>query len=92
MGRTIDILEEAMSDIVNDGSRMLSEFFMCNIWAELLVEIPDFQSYMRYLFYEKQQPTINKNQFNLPDFMTSKVVQFDLLKAELVYPSMDKKN
>ena len=62
---------------------------MCNIWAELLVEIPDFQSYMKYLFEEKQQPTINKNQSNLPNFMTSKVVPFDLLKAELFYPNRD---
>ena len=89
MGRTIDILEEAMSNIVTDGSRMLSEFFMCNIWDELLLEIPEFQSYMNYLFEEKQQPTINKHQSNLPDFITSKVLPFDLLKAELFYPNRD---
>ena len=31
MGRTIDMLEQTMSDIVNDGSRMLSKAFMSGI-------------------------------------------------------------
>ena len=52
MGKTIDMLEETMSDIVNDGSQMLSELFMCDIWTELLVEIPEFKLYMKYLFEE----------------------------------------
>ena len=89
MGRTIDMLEKTMSDIVNDGSRMLSELFMCGIWTELLVEIPAFKLYMTYLFEEKQKPTINNNQSNLPDFIDSKVLPFDLLRAELFYPSRD---
>ena len=36
MGRTINILEQAMSDVVNDGPKMLSEPFMSSIWDKFL--------------------------------------------------------
>ena len=68
---------------------MLLDAFMSAIWKELLLEIPDFKSYMTYMFEQKQTPSIVKNQSNLPDFIDSKVIPFDMLKAELFYPSRD---
>ena len=65
MGKTIDVLEKAMSDVVNDGSKMLIEGFMCSIWDDFLLEIPEFKEYMKYMFEEKEAPIIVKHKSNL---------------------------
>ena len=68
MGKVIDLLEEAMITISNDGSRMLSNEFMMSIFQSLKDNLPEFAEFMDFMFEHKETPTIIKNESNLTDF------------------------
>ena len=89
MGKVIDLLEKAMIKISNDGSIMLCEAHMMSIFQPLIDTIPEFAEFVEFMFEHKESPTIIKNESNLTDFNNSKVLPYDLLRAELFYPTRE---
>ena len=89
MGRAIDILEFALSNTANDRDQMTSKELMMVIFKQLLDTLPEFQLYMNFMFEIKEAPTIVKNQSNLMELNSLKVLPYDLLRAELFYPNQD---
>ena len=89
MGKVIDLLEGAVITISNYGSRMLSDEFMMSIFQSLKDDLPEFAEFMDFMFEHKETPTILKNESNLTDFNNSKVLPYDLLRAELFFPARE---
>ena len=79
MGDVVDTLEGAMEEIAMDGKLMLNEDFAMNIFSKFQ---DPFNKYLVNIFEQK---------FNNPiGGMTSVdniVIPFDLLRAELFYPT-----
>ena len=62
---------------------------MMSIFQPLIETIPEFATYVEFMFEHKESPTIIKNESNLTDFNNSKVLPYDLLRAELFYPTRE---
>jgi hypothetical protein len=80
MSRVVNMLEEAMEEVAEDGSKMLDEDFMMSIFSDIMEQVEPFQAYLDYIFEEKLSYPVgshNKDDAQLP---------FDLLRAELFYP------
>ena len=89
MGKVIDLLEDAMIIISNDGSRMLSDDFMMSIFQSLKDDLPEFEEFLNFLLEHKETPTIIKNGSDLTDFNNLKVLSYDLLRVELFFPARE---
>ncbi len=44
MGCTVDMLEDVFNKICNDGSLILDDDFMMNIFSEIIVEVKPFEN------------------------------------------------
>lgn len=83
MGLTVDLLEDAFSQIENDGKLILNEEFMMNIFCPIMDKIPPFQEYLQHMFEEKRTFALGSRKDN------DRWLPFDELIAELFYPSVD---
>ena len=79
MGRAIDILHSACSDIVANTRLIHDKSFMMNIFDELVSELPEFKEYMTREFETKTSNFVVKSQ--------TKAVPNKMLLEELFTPS-----
>ena len=80
MARVADMLETAMEVVANDGSKMLDEDFIMNIFQDIVDQVDPFKEYLDFIFEEKQSyPVGSRSKDNA-------LLSFDQLHAELFYP------
>ncbi len=80
MGRAIALLHDAFVEIQSDGSLLLEQDFIMNIFSPLYNEIPPLKQYLDYHFEEKEGNLIGSN--NKHD----RVLAIDKAIAQLFYP------
>ena len=61
MGRAITLLNDAFVEIQSDGSLLLEQEFIMNIFSLLYEEIPPLKEYLDYHFEEKEGNVIGSN-------------------------------
>ena len=61
MGRVIDLLHAALSEIQTDGSLMLDYEYVMSIFQPLFNDLPEFESYMRDFLEEKSGLVVGSN-------------------------------
>ena len=54
MGRAIDLMYDAFSEVESNGELMLDEDFIMRIFSPLYGELPEFEEYLTYFFEEKE--------------------------------------
>ena len=89
MGKAINLLKTALIAIVDDGNLMLKDDFMMSIFKLIADKVPDFEEHLDYMLEQNETPTITKHQSNINEFNNSKVLPYDLLRAELFYPQRE---
>jgi hypothetical protein len=79
MGKALDSMEAAFESILDDGELIVDEdFMMNNLFLDLSETIDPFKEYLEYVFEEKR---------SIVGSSGDKVLPWDLLCAELFYPS-----
>ncbi len=53
MGWTVDLMEEAIEKIANDGEMMLDKEFMTNIFERIVDQVEPFAEYLEFIFENK---------------------------------------
>eukprot|EP00957_Ditylum_brightwellii_P201432 15325599-Ditylum_brightwellii.AAC.1 len=81
MGRSIDTVCEAFLEVQLDGSKMLDEDFIMNIFSPFYEELLELDDCIAYYFEEKE--------LNVIGSCTKKdhVLAIDEARAELFYPT-----
>eukprot|EP00957_Ditylum_brightwellii_P130698 9970640-Ditylum_brightwellii.AAC.1 len=81
MGRSIDMVYEAFLEIQLDGTKMLDEDCIMNIFSLFYEELPELEDYITYYFEEMKS--------NMIESCTKKdhVLAIDKARAELFYPT-----
>ena len=86
MGKAIDALENALIEIQSDGEFFLNEEFMNDIFKRIYTDddgnaapLQPLEDAMQYMFEEKQTNQLDG----------SKVLPYDVLNAELFYPTRE---
>ena len=82
MGIVVDLIEKAMISVSEDGELLLDEDFMMNIFSDKEDCVDPFADYITHLFEEKQSNGVSGSRRK-----EDKVLPFDLLRAELFYPT-----
>ncbi len=77
MGRMLDMLEDALTMIVDQEEFFLCEPFMMSIFDELLLSIPSFSEFMTYYFEGKKSAKVDG---------TGKDFPYQKLREELFHP------
>jgi hypothetical protein len=54
MSRVINIIYDFAKDLLADGSKLLDDDFMLNLFSPLYEELPEFKQYMTYYMEEKE--------------------------------------
>jgi hypothetical protein len=80
MGRAITLLHDFFVEIQSDGSLLLEQDFIMNIFSPLYKEIPPLKQYLDYHFEEKEGNVIGSNKEH------DCVLAIDKSMAELFYP------
>jgi hypothetical protein len=80
MGRAITLLHDAFVEIQSDGSLLLEQDFIMNIFSPLYKEIPPLKQYLDYHFEEKEGNVIGSNKEH------DRVLAINKAMAELFYP------
>lgn len=81
MGWTVDLMEAAFEEIAKDGSKLLDEDFMMNIFKEIIDKVALFRDYLQFMFEEKQSSPVGSR------WEEDKVLPFDELRAAVFYPT-----
>ncbi len=80
MGRAITLLHDSFVEIQSDGSLLLEQDFIMNIFSPLYKEIPPLKEYLNYHIEEKEGNVIGSNKEH------DCVLAIDEAMAELFYP------
>ena len=80
MGKAIALLHDAFVEIQSDGSLLLEQDFIMNIFSPLYNKIPPFKQYLDYHVEEKEGNVIGSNNEH------DRVLAIDEAMAELFYP------
>ena len=54
MANVVDIMDKAFNKVVTDGSKMMNEKFMMDMFSKLTRKIPPFADYLTYMFSENE--------------------------------------
>ena len=81
MGRTLDMLEDAFIKISSDGTLLLDEDFVMNIFSDIVDEVEPFDKYLHFMFNEKSSNPVGTSDRD------HKVQPYQLLREELFYPT-----
>jgi hypothetical protein len=81
MGDVVD-MEDAMEEIAGDGKLMLNDDFVMNVFSKFQEKIDPFDEYLMFLFEEKLMNPIGGS-----TSVDDKMIPFDLMRAELFYPT-----
>ena len=80
MERAIKLLHDAFIEIQGDGSLLLEEDFIMNIFASLYDELPPFKEYQNYHLEEKEGNVIGSRKEE------ERVLTIDEAMVELLWP------
>ncbi len=80
MGRAVTLLHDTFVDVQGDGSLLLEENFIMNIFSPLYKEIPPLKQYLDYHFEEKEGNVIGSNKEH------DCVLAIDKAMADLFFP------
>jgi hypothetical protein len=80
MGRAITLLHDAFVEVQRDGSLMLDEGFIMNIFSSLYDELPPLKQYLDYHLEEKEGNVIGSRKED------DHVLAIDEAMAELFWP------
>ena len=80
MERAIKLLHDAFIKIQGDGSLLLEEDFIMNIFASLYDELPPFKEYQNYHLEEKEGNVIGSRKEE------ERVLTIDEAMVELLWP------
>ena len=81
MGKCVDLMEEAFLRIADDGELILNEDYMMNIFKPIRDTVKPLDEYLTMMFEEKQGNVLSSR------LEEGKVLPYDLLRAELIYPT-----
>ena len=83
MGTMLDLMEECFVAITDNGMLMLDESYMMdNMFSNITSKVDPFQEYLGFIFRKKLSKQIDSS--NNVDY---KVLPYDVLRAELFYPT-----
>ena len=80
MGEALDLLNESLREVMNDGKLLLEEDFIMHIFDPIAKRVPPFQEYLTYMFEEKEGHVVGS--WDKDDC----VVPYDLIRCEVFYP------
>ena len=81
MASTIDLMDNAWSEIANNGSKMFDDDFMFGIFKPIIDKIPPFEEYMNYMFEERTSYQVGGRTDD------KKVRPWKIARRELMYPT-----
>ena len=81
MATVVDLMDEAFFEMVNNGEKVLDEDFMMDIFKNLKEKLPPLQEYLDFMFEDRQGCVVGSS------CKEDKVLPWDLLKAQLFYPT-----
>ncbi len=82
MGSVLDLMEDRFEEISCDGSLMMNENYMMDIFSLIAINVDPFAEYLEFMFTEKQSKPVTGCKSN-----DEKILPYDELRAELFYPS-----
>ncbi len=83
MSCTVDLMESAFEKIALDGSLLIDEKFMMNIFDPIVSKLDNFARHLQYIFEEKESFAVGSRK------REDKWLPFDELRAKLIYPISD---
>ena len=81
MGIMVDILEQSLMTLENNGEYILDEVFMMGILQELYIKLPPFAEYLKHMYNDKVTTLVGDRK--------SKIVHLDKLRSELFSPTSE---
>ena len=81
MATVVDIMDKAFFKVVNDGSKLLDEDFMMEMFKKLTKKLPPLREYLDFMFNEKRSGLVGSCT------KEDRILPWDLLKSELFYPT-----
>jgi hypothetical protein len=78
----LDLIEGCFEDIVENGMLMLDESHMMDIFSSIAEKVDPFKDYLDFMFTQKLSKRVNGS-----NLIEDKVLPFDVLRAELFYPT-----
>ena len=81
MGKCVDLMEEAFLRIADDGELILNEDYMMNIFKPIRDTVIPLDECLTMMFEEKRGNVLSSRSEE------DKVLPYDLLRAELFYPT-----
>ena len=82
MGVGLDLMEVRFEEICDDGSLLLNEDYMMNMFSLIATTVDPFADYMQFMFTEKQSKQVNGS-----TSCVYKGLPYDELRAEQLYPA-----
>ena len=82
MGSVLDLMEDRFEEISSDGSLMMNEDYMMDMFSSIAIKVDPFAEYLEFMFTEKQSKPVTGCKSN-----DGKILPYDELRAELFYPS-----
>ena len=81
MAQCIDLMESSFLEVAKDGEKLLDKYLMMNFFEPIYDKVQPFSDYLRMVFEEKKSCPIG----SVVD--DDKVWPYDLLRAQLFYPT-----
>jgi hypothetical protein len=81
MANVVDIMDKAFNKVVTDGSKMMNEKFMMDMFSKLTRKIPPFADYLTYMFSEKRSNLVG------PCTKEERVLPWEMVRSEMFYPT-----
>jgi hypothetical protein len=73
--KVVNILEEKMMEVADDGSKMLDKKYIMNMFSDLKQQIDPFDEYLHFIFEEKMSDHVGGS-----NTVDEKVILFDEIK------------
>ena len=70
MGSVLDLMEDRFEEISSDGSLMMNEDYMMDMFSSIAIKVDPFAEYLEFMFTEKQSKPVagckSNDEKNLP--------------------------
>ena len=82
MGSVLDLMEDRFEEISSDGSLMMNEDYMMDMFSSIAINVDPFAEHLEFMFTEKQSKPVAGCKSD-----DENILPYDELQAELFYPS-----